>query len=466
MTSPKTYFFCGIGGSGMMPLSVLLQKRGHVVIGSDRSYDQGKTPEKFQALKDLGIEISPQDGSGISKDIDVLVVSSAVEETIPDVRSALDLDIPIVKRGTLLAELFNEAEQRIAIAGTSGKSTVTGMVGTILTELSKDPTIVNGGEIRNLRSNENDKFSNIRKGADSLFVAEMDESDGSIAHYKPSVAVLNNIALDHKSMEELETLFGDYLACTSQTVVVNYDQPRAAVLCEERAKTNVLSYAVKNDSALLRAKDLVPSAEGIDFTLHHDGQAYGVHLNVPGQHNVENALAALGVCAAMEIDMIQSINALESFKGVHRRMELVGTKNGITVLDDFAHNPDKISASLQCLKSFDGRLIVMFQPHGFGPLRMMGQEMIQAFADYLDKGDTLVMPEVYYAGGTVDRSVTARHIIDDLNKAGVNAHWFEKRSDTSDFIIANAKHGDRVVIMGARDDTLHSFAQDILNHLP
>lgn len=449
-----------------MPLSVLLKQRDNIVIGSDRSYDQGKTPEKFQALKDVEIEILPQDGTGISKDVDVLVVSSAVEETIPDVSAALDLDIPIIKRGALLAELFNEAEYRIAIAGTSGKSTVTGMVGTILEALGKDPTIVNGGEIRNLRSDENDKFSNIRKGADSLFVAEMDESDGSIAHYKPSIAVLNNIAIDHKTMEELEILFGDYLACASQTVVVNYDQPRAAVLCEGRAKANVLSYAIKNDNALLRAKDLIPKADGIEFTLHHDGQTYAVHLNVPGRHNVENALAALGVCAAMGIDMIQSIDALAKFKGVHRRMELVGTKNDITVIDDFAHNPDKISASLQCLKSFEGRLIVMFQPHGFGPLRMMGQEMVQAFAEHLDKGDTLIMPEVYYAGGTVDRSVTARHIIDDLNKAGVNAHWFERRSETSDFMIANAKKGDRIVIMGARDDTLHSFAQDILNHLP
>ncbi len=446
----------------MLPLAVLLKKNGYKVAGSDRSYDQGKTPDKFNALKDIGVKIYPQDGSGITKDIDVFVVSSAVEDSIPDVKAALDLGIDIVKRGELLAQLFNSAEQRIAVAGTSGKSTVTGMVGTILTEIGQDPTIVNGGEIRNLRSGEADKFSNIRKGRDDLFVAEMDESDGSIAHYNPTIAVLNNIALDHKSMEELEMLFGDYLARAEKAVVVNYDNARVKELSSKRLNARVLSYAIDDHAAKLQAVDLVPRPSGIDFTLKYDGNNYDVSLNVAGRHNVENALAALGACAALGLDMGRAAQALSAFKGIHRRMENIGTKNGITVFDDFAHNPDKISASLCSLKDFDGRLIVMFQPHGFAPLRLMRSEIIEAFAKHLSKDDILLMPEVYYAGGTVDRSVSAKDIIADLKNIGVNAHWFESRDEIPAFIGRIAKEGDRIVIMGARDDTLHIFAHDIL----
>lgn len=463
MSTKTRYFFCGIGGSGMMPLAVLLKKRGVDVVGSDRSYDQGKTPEKFAALKDMGITIYPQDGSGLSK-VSRLVVSTAVEPTIPDVKAAMDSGVEIIKRGALLAELFNASEMRIAAAGTSGKSTVTGMIGTILTELGEDPTIVNGGEIRNLRSSIDDKFSNIRKGRDDVFIAEMDESDGSIAHYSPSIAALNNVALDHMSMEELEQYFGDYLEKAEDAVVVNFDQPRVKALCENRATSNVISYSLKDVHATLYAHSLNAVADGMSFVLTYQGKDYPVSLHVPGRHNVENALAALGCAVAYGADLSKAVKAIEAFKGIHRRMELIGTKNCITVYDDFGHNPDKISASLQSLKAFKGRLIVMFQPHGFGPLRLMRKELVAAFKDYMGADDILFMPEVYYAGGTVDRSVTAKHLIEDLREQGVNAHWFATRDEIPAFIKENAKPDDRIVIMGARDDTLHTFAHDILSY--
>ncbi len=466
MSTPKTYFFCGIGGSGMMPLAVLLKKRGNKVVGSDRSFDQGKTPEKFEALVDIGIKLFPQDGSGVSKNIDVFVVSTAIEETILDVKAAIDCNLSIIKRGALLAECFNAAHQRIAIAGTSGKSTVTGMVGTVLTSLNFDPTVVNGGEIVNFKSSDQDRFASIRHGSSDIFVAEMDESDGSIEHYIPTTAILNNIALDHKTIKELEVLFGDYLGRTTKSIVANFGQPRVKKLCEERGGKNIISYGIDDDLVDLRASDLVLKAAGIDYTLHYQGQGYLVQLNVPGRHNVENSLACLGACVAEGVDLLQAVNALPDFKGIHRRMELIGKKNDITVLDDFAHNPDKISASLQTLKSFDGRLIILFQPHGFGPLRLMGKEMIAAFSSYLDEDDVLAMPEVYYAGGTVDRSVTAKDIIAQSKQAGVNAYWFERRDQIADFILDIAEEGDRIVVMGARDDTLHTFAKTLLDHLP
>ena len=462
MSNHKSYCFCGVGGSGMMPLAVLLQKSGHRIVGSDRSYDQGKTPEKFKALQESGIDILPQDGTAVTDDIDVLVVSSAIEDSIPDVKHAKELNIPIMTRGQVLAECFNAAEHKIAIAGTSGKSTVTGMVATMLAEMGEDPTVVNGGEIRNFQNGAADKFSGICKGRDDLFVAEMDESDGSIAHYTPSIALLNNIALDHKTMQELEQLFGDYLGRASVAVIVNYDQPRVKHLCEMRSRARIISYGIDDEFANLVALDLVPRAYGISFSLKAYGKIYPVTLNVPGRHNVENALAALSVCFALGLDAGKAIAGIEAFKGIHRRMEYIGTSGGISVIDDFAHNPDKISASLQSLKSFDGRLIVMFQPHGFGPMRMMRQELVDAFKTYLGADDILLMSEAYYAGGTVDRSVTAKHLIDDLTVHNVQAHWFATRDEIPPFIKSNAKAGDRIVIMGARDDTLHSFAHDVL----
>lgn len=442
----------------MLPLAVFLRKNGARILGSDRSNDQGKLAQKFDSLKKIGIEIFPQDGSGVAQ-ADQLVVSTAIEETIPDVRAARENSIPIIKRGALLAELFNAAKERIAIAGTSGKSTVTGMTGTMLAGLNLDPSVLNGGEVRNFDSD----FPSVRNGNPALFVAEMDESDGSIAHYRPTIALLNNIALDHKSMEELEQLFGDYLACTSKAVILNFDQPRIRDLIQKRPpQAKIISYGIKSEDVTLRATDIRSSQRGTSFTLHHDQKSYSVRLAVLGRHNVENALAALSVCTAKGLNIEGGIRALEDFKGIHRRMELIGTANEITVYDDFAHNPDKISASLEALKSFDGRLIVMFQPHGFGPLRLMGLEMIESFAHYLDGEDILLMPEAYYAGGTVDRSVTAKQLLENIKSKGRQAQWFETRDQIPVYIKSIARAGDRIVIMGARDDTLHTFAQDIL----
>lgn len=449
----------------MMPLAVFLKRSGACVLGSDRSYDQGKTPNKFRKLKDLGIALSPQDGSGLTSDIDYLVVSSAIEESIPDVKMALKQNTPIIKRGALLAELFNEADNRIAIAGTSGKSTTTGMIATILMALDENPSFVNGGEILALRSSPEDRFSGVHYGRSDLFVAEMDESDGSITHYNPSFAVLGNIALDHKSMEELEPLFGSYLERTSEAVILNENQKRVMDLCTRHVSSSirVITYGVNCEGAVLYAHNLEPKAQGIDFQISYEGQTYKVSLNVPGQHNVENALAALGVCSAMNLEMEKCIDSITNFKGIHRRMELIGvTNNDITVIDDFAHNPDKIAASLRSLKNFNGRLIVMFQPHGFGPLRLMRTEIVESFVQGLSKDDILLIPEVYYAGGTADTSVTAQDIVNDITKTGVNVQWFKTRNECAISIISQACKGDRIVIMGARDDSLHSFAKELL----
>jgi UDP-N-acetylmuramate--alanine ligase len=187
-----------------------------------------------------------------------------------------------------------------------------------------------------------------------------------------------------------------------------------------------------------------------------------VRLAVPGRHNVANALAALGAARACGVALADAAQALGSFAGTRRRLELVGTANGITVIDDFAHNPDKIAATLATLHDFPGRLLIMFQPHGFGPLRLMKDAFIDGFARDLRDGDILVMPDPVYFGGTVDRSVTSRDIVDGVQARGRAAYAFADRALCGDKLAELARPGDRVVVMGARDDTLSQFAGELL----
>ena len=196
MDRDRPYFFCGIGGSGMLPLALILRAQGCVVSGSDRALDQGRTREKFTFLRARGVALFPQDGSGISGPELIVVTSAAVEASIPDVARARDVGARLVTRAELLAELVNAAPRAVGVAGTSGKSTTTGMIAWILQETGKAPTVVNGAVMKNFVTSET-AYASAVIGKSDLFVAEVDESDGSIRHYHPEIAVLNNIALDH-----------------------------------------------------------------------------------------------------------------------------------------------------------------------------------------------------------------------------------------------------------------------------
>ena len=232
------WFFCGIGGSGMLPLALILRGMGAQVAGSDRAFDQGRTPEKFAWLESLGFTLHPQDGSGVVSADQVLVASAAVEDTVPEVVRARELGCRRMSRAELLASLFNAAACGIAIGGTSGKSTVTGMTGWIMQATGRDPTIMNGAVMKNFVAPDA-PFASARVGKGAVFVSEVDESDGSIALYRPAVAVLLNVSLDHKSMEELRGLFGDFLQ-TANACAVNLDDAEAAALAARAAVVDTL----------------------------------------------------------------------------------------------------------------------------------------------------------------------------------------------------------------------------------
>ena len=463
MNQDASYFFCGIGGSGMLPLALIVQAQGHAIEGSDRALDQGRTPEKFDWLRAHGVTLHPQDGSGVTRSAQTVVATGAIEDTVPDIGAARRVGAVIKTRPQLLSQLFNAAPASVGVAGTSGKSTITGMIAWILSQTDRNPTVVNGAVMKNFADADH-PFASALVGGPDLFVAEVDESDGSIAGYDPTVAVVSNISLDHKSMEELRDLFGGFTA-RATTAVLNLDNPETAALVQTLPAGKAITFALGEEKADLSAYDLQPTPTGMKFRLMEGWSEYDVVLNVPGAHNVANALAALGAVKALDVPTGQAVKALETFAGIRRRMEVVGTVNDITVIDDFAHNPDKIAATLKTLHAFDGRLLILFQPHGFGPLKLMKSEFIDGFAGLMRETDVLLMPEPVYYGGTTDRSVGSEDIATGVRAAGRQAEALPTRADCGDRIVQMAQSGDRIIVMGARDDTLSSFAVDLLGRL-
>ncbi|MBA3880109.1 MAG: UDP-N-acetylmuramate--alanine ligase [Sphingobium sp.] len=460
MGASKSYFFVGIGGSGMMPLAMILAGQGAQVAGSDRSLDQGRVPTKFAALEALGIELHPQDGSGITSPEQIVVASAAIEPTVPDMVAAERVGAKRLSRAELLSDLFNRAAVSVGVAGTSGKSTVTGMIGWILHSLDREPTVMNGAVMKNFARPEA-PFASALVGEGELFVSEVDESDGSIALYRPTIAVLNNVSLDHKSLEELRLLFGDFVG-RAQTAVINVADAEAAALADAVPVERRLTVAIEAP-ADLRASNIVEAPFSVSFELSERGAApVHVTLQVPGRHNVANALAAIGTVRAAGVPLADAVEAIAGFRGLKRRFDLVGEAGGVAVIDDFGHNPDKIAATLDTLHAFPGRLLILFQPHGYGPLKVMRAALVNSLAKRLRDGDLLVLPDPVYQGGTVAREVTSADIVADLAARGSPARHIADRAEAAAALVAAARPGDRIVVMGARDDTLSLLAAELV----
>jgi UDP-N-acetylmuramate--alanine ligase len=459
------YFFCGIGGSGMLPLALIVKGRGYDVEGSDRSLDAGRTASKFDFLKARGIRLHAQDGSGLTNANQLLVTSAAVEDTVADVIAARALGCPEVKRPQLLAQLVNSAKVSVAVGGTSGKSTTTGMIAWILYATRRDPTVMNGAVMKNFVAGDF-PFASAIVGEGDIFVSEVDESDGSIALYNPTIAVLNNIALDHKSMDELRSLFRSFVG-KAQVAVINLDNDETRRLHAGLNHPDALTYSLTDPDADFTISDLVtqPDGQSCMVTERKTGERQRICLQTPGRHNLSNALAAIAAARACGLALREATLALMNFVGIRRRLEVVGSAKDIVVIDDFGHNPDKIAATLATLHAFPGRLLVMWQPHGYGPIRQMKDELIEMFARDLAAKDVLLMPEPAYFGGTVDRTLGSNIIAGGVTTAGKQAFALPDRPACGDRLVDLAQPGDVIVIMGARDDTLSEFAADVLKRV-
>jgi UDP-N-acetylmuramate--alanine ligase len=287
-------------------------------------------------------------------------------------------------------------------------------------------------------------------------VVEADESDGSIEKYVPYVAVVNNITIDHKEISELKKLFGDFVQKATGGAVINADCDNSQ--CLQDCNPHIKTFSVKNPQADFYASNIKPLPHGISYNL--DGKTFS--LQIIGAFNVANALAAIAACSYLGVDKFAAAKILQEFTGTQRRLDVIGTANNIMVIDDFAHNPDKVLASMRALRDYSGRLLIMFQPHGFSPMRMMGKQIMESFAKTMQPDDCLFMPEIYYAGGTVTRDISSADLIKYASELGVNAKFYQTRDEIKNEITAMAKSGDRIVIMGARDNTLPDFCRSIL----
>ena len=453
----KKIGFCAIGGSGMSALAQVLKYKNNDICGTDRSFDQNKDLKNKKALTDLGIKIYPQDGSMIDSSLSVLYTSTAVEDTVPDIKKAKELNIPIKHRSDLLEEIFASHPYNIAVGGTSGKSTVTAMIGYILDKTQKKPLVINGALLKNYEHLKG--IPNVILNNGDFCVIEADESDGSIEKYNPYISIINNISLDHKSIEDLQLLFKNFANRAQKGTIYNADCPNSSIL--KNAHKNSISFAIKNSSANFFASNIKAIPDGTLYT--YDNKEY--KLNLIGKFNVANTMCAVACCSLLGIPPHTSCKILEEFLGTKRRLEILGKKNNITIIDDFAHNPDKVNASLSALKSYFGRLIVMFQPHGFAPMRMMGKDIINSFAKNFDENDILLIPEIFFAGGTVKRDISSKDLVDYAKQQNINALFFEKRDEIEKYISSIMTPNDRIVLMGARDNSITTMGFNLLENI-
>jgi UDP-N-acetylmuramate--alanine ligase len=325
---------------------------------------------------------------------------------------------------------------------------------------------MNGAVMKNFVSPDT-PFASAKVGQGNVFVSEVDESDGSIALYRPQVAVLLNVSLDHKSMEELRALFSQFVL-TARRVAANADDDEARLIAAHAGE--VITYGIHSLEAKLGVAGMTieDTASGIRAQVidRRDGTTHSLELQMPGRHNLSNALAAIAGAAAAGVSVADAVRALASFKGLARRFDVIGTSpSGVTVIDDFGHNPEKCRATLRTLKVRPGRVIAFFQPHGYGPLRQMGHELARTFAEELGPEDVTLMCDPVYFGGTVDRSEGSERIVAMIEEHGGRAEYIPTREACGQRILELARAGDRIVVMGARDDTLTEFAKGIFENL-
>jgi UDP-N-acetylmuramate-alanine ligase len=442
------FHYAGLGGAGMSALAQFQVMTGGKASGSDRAFDRGERKGLRAQLQHLGIEVVTQDGSGIGADLAALVVSTAVEEEVADFALARARSIPVVHRSELLAH-FVADHRSIAVTGTSGKSTVTAMIFAILRGAGRDPSVITGGDLPLLQAE--DLPGNAFAGASDLLVVEADESDGSLVRYAPAVGVILNLQRDHKEMAEVALMFATLRARATEALVVG----DAENLDRFAGGAVRFGFSARAD---VRGEDVVLGPSGSRFRVEDTH----FELSVPGEHNVMNALAAIAACRVVGVPLGEMIEPLAAFTGIGRRFQTVGHARGVEVVDDFAHNAEKIAAAIRTAQRRGTRVLAIYQPHGYGPTRFLRPDFVATFARELAAEDRLWMLEIFYAGGTATRDFSAADIVAEIAEHGVKAEFAPSRNWLIARIAEEARAGDLVLVMGARDPTLTELARAIL----
>ena len=408
------YHFSGIAGAGMNPLARLMRARGHVVQGSDRSFDQGKNAEVAARLTALGIVVKPQDGSAVTAELDRFVYSTAVEAETPEVRAARALGIERVPRPALLAEVVDAGRPGVAIAGTSGKSTIVGMVGWLTREAGVAATVLGGAAL----AGEGASGCFLPGPEDGAVAAEACESDGTLTGYHATLGLIHNISRDHGEVDALRPQFETF-AKRCGRLLVNCASSEAADV-GRAVGAHRYGTGPGADTPLEITSTGPHRARG---TLHLPTGPLALDVPQPGRHNLENAAAAALIALELGIAPAEVGALLARFPGVARRFEVIGvTADGIRVVDDYAHNGEKLRAAITAAQAGAARVLAVFQPHGFGPARFLRPELRELMPRLLRPEDRLCYAEIFYAGGTVARDVSSRMLAEDLPAALACAH--------------------------------------------
>ena len=430
-----TIHLVGIGGVGMSALAQAYLDAGHAVSGADRSLraDGSRTPV-LDALAAEGVRLFPDDGSGIDGGTERLVVSTAIEDTNPDLRAARARGIPVVHRAAALSELLS-GRKLVAVAGTCGKSTVTAILGHVLAECGFDPLVVNGAQIVGWDA-RGARVGSVRKGAGEYAVAEVDESDKSLTAFKPYAAIVTNASADHSSKEEMDAVFDAFVR----------DVPGP-----------VIDGRVDDEAARRR----FPQGEG---RVCRDQEKALESFPMPGAHNRANARLALAMACALGADPQRAAAALATFPGVERRLQRVGFvlcgDHEVAVYDDYAHNPEKLHAMWTTLaEAYPRGVAAVWRPHGYGPLRKMLEPLAAAFRDVMRPQDALVLLPVYDAGGTADRSVNSDALASRLTDAPGAVALVQNLEEAEAYLRARADAFGAIVTAGARDPGLPVLAR-------
>ncbi len=443
----RSIHFTGIFGAGMSALAQYLRFQGIAVSGSDRLLASENTASMRQSLEGLGCAIVVQDGSGVNEDADVFCISTAIEESNPDIAAARACGLPIIHRSDLLAAII-ASKKTIAVAGTSGKSTVTAMIFEFLTSCGKSPSLISGAPLRRLE--KQGLIGNAWSGGSDLLIVEADESDGTLVKYSPEAAVILNISKDHKGVDEIAGFF-EKLVSNSSWAALNADDP---ILATQPATVRF----GRDGSAFWRPdrEELLPAS----VKLFRKGIEY--HLPLPGSHNLENLRGALCVCEHFGCQGPALADAVRTFEGVARRFAVTKTVQNVHVVDDFAHNPAKIAAAVSAARGISERIIAVYQPHGFGPTRFLRDEYTATFRSVFRRHDSLYLLPIYYAGGTANKDISSVDIITGLGPVSFNAQAVRDRGELLTRLLNDARPGDCILVMGARDPSLPALVRKIV----
>jgi UDP-N-acetylmuramate--alanine ligase len=450
----QNIFFIGVAGSGMSALAQYLKGAGKDVAGSDRYFLPDVPNETKEKLEAEGVRCFLQNGEGITSETDLVVVSTAIEDTVPEVQKTKQLGIPIIKRSELLA-LIAQSKKTIAVGGTSGKSTTAAMLYEILEHAGLHPGIISGAGLTSLI--KQGKIGNAKMGKGEWLVIEADESDGSIVQYKPEIGLLLNVDKDHKELDTLMEIFATFKA-NSKKFVVNQSHPLAKQLSQNLASDFSLD---AHSGAGYVAGDF----EQQGFTVRFKVNDVPFQLNTVGQHNMENALAAVAVAGQIGVALTTCADGLKNYQGIYRRHQVLGNKEGVWVIDDYAHNPAKCAASIRACQPVASKVIAWFQPHGYGPTSFLRHDFVKEIAEVLRPQDEIWMSEIFYAGGTAEKTISANDLINDLKALGKHAHFVENRNDLMDAVRTHLTKDCVLLLMGARDPSLEVFAASVIEEV-